>query len=84
MKVVNRLFKFVAILATQIFYSFGLYTIALALTGSVCTLIFVVSEMVGFKFPFSVWKVWFILSVPVWLGFEAYVGIKVYRIIHKK
>lgn len=84
MKIVNKLFKFVTILATQLFYSVGLYTTALALTGSVCTLTLVVSEVAGFKLPLSIWKMWLILSVPVWIGFEVYVGIKVYRFVHKK
>lgn len=84
MRTVNRLLKFVAILITQIFYSVGLYLIALAGTGCVCTLILAVSEMAGFKLPLSVWKMWLILSVPVWIGFEVYVGVKVYRLVHRK
>lgn len=84
MQVVNKLLKFVAILVIQIVYSFGLYLTALAGTGCLCTLILVISEVAGFKLPLSVLKMWLILSIPVWIGFEVYVGIKVYRLVHRK
>ena len=84
MRTVNRLLKFVAILVTQIFYSLGLYLTALAGAGCVCTLILAVSEVAGFELPLSVWQMWLILSVPVWIGFEVYVAVKVYRLVHRK
>ena len=84
MKIVNRAFKFVTILVVQICYSFGLFLTALAGAGCVCTLILAVSEVAGLNLPLSVWKMWLILSVPVWIGFEVYVAIKVHKLVHRK
>lgn len=82
MKIVNRLIKAFFIVLTQLFYSLGLYLVALVFTGFPCTLTYVVAELMDITVSVSVWKLWLIMSVVAWLCLEAYVAVKVFKYLH--
>lgn len=82
MKIVNRLVKAFFIVLTQLFYSLGLYLVALVFTGFTCTLTYVIAEFMNITVVVSVWRLWLIMSVVAWLCLEVYVAVKVFKFLH--
>lgn len=82
MKIVNRLIKAFFIVLTQLFYSLGLYLVALVFTGFTCTLTYVTAEFMNITVAVSVWRLWLIMSVVAWLCLEVYVAVKVFKFLH--
>ena len=82
MKIVNRLIKAFFIVLTQLFYSLGLYLVALVFTGFSCTLAYTIAEFMDIIIAISVWKLWFIMSIVAWLCLEVYVAVKVFKYLH--
>ena len=82
MRIVNSLIKAFFIVLTQLFYSLGLYLVALVFTGFTCTLTYATAEFMNITVAVSVWRLWLIMSVVAWLCLEVYVAVKVFKFLH--
>lgn len=82
MRVLSRAVKLIASAAVQLLYSLGLMLLSLAITGSLVTLVTVVLGMFGCELGVPAWKAWLFSALPLWLTFECYVNVRVWRILH--
>ena len=78
----NAFIKLMGKVGIQVLYSVGIYTIALGMSGILCFLALVVMQVGGHPLTFSIWKIWFLVAIPIWFCLELYVNYHVWKILH--